>query len=250
MMLGHFAAGFAAKRFAPKVSLGTALLAAQFMDLLWPLLVLAGLEHVHIDLGNTAVTPLDFIYFPISHSLAGSLIWAAAAGTAIYAVRRRLRGALILAGAVMSHWVLDFISHRPDLPLGFASARVGLGLWYSVAATVAVELALFATGIWLYLRTTTAKDRTGSVAFWSGLALMLIIYVANIIGPPPPSVDAVAIAGNLSWLFVAWGYWVDRHRTAAEPRPIGVQIANRTEDAPERWVIPARAQSLGRTLHE
>ena len=212
MFVGHLAVGFAAKKAAPRASLGTAMLAVTFADLLWPALLLAGLEEVRIAPGITAVTPLDFVSYPISHSLLADLVWGAALGGLYYARRRDARGAAVLAACVVSHWVLDFASHRPDMPILPGGARYGLGLWYSVPATVAVELAMGALGLAIYLRATKAADRTGSIALWSLVAFLLAVYAANLLGPPPPDPRTLAWAANASWLLVAWAYWIDRHR--------------------------------------
>jgi hypothetical protein len=212
VFLGHLAVGFAAKTVAPRATLGTAVMGVLLADLLWPLLLLAGLEEVRIAPGITAVTPLDFVSYPISHSLLADLLWGAALGGAYYALRRDGRGAAVLAGCVISHWVLDFVSHRPDMPLVPGGARYGLGLWDSVPATVAVELVLLAAGLLLYLRATRAADRLGSVALWTFVLFLLAAYAANLLGPPPPDVRTLAIAANASWLLVAWAYWIDRHR--------------------------------------
>lgn len=216
MFIGHFALGFGAKRVAPAVSLGTFFLAAQLADLLWPTFLLLGLEAVEIQPGNTAVTPLNFVSYPYSHSLVALFAWGAALAALYLAVRRgRLAAALTLAALVLSHWVLDFLTHRPDLPLTLrGDRRVGLGLWESLPATVVVEVLLFAGGLALYLRSTSPRDRTGKVALWSLVAFLLVVYVANLFGPPPPNVTAVAWAGQAMWLLVLWGYWVDRHREA------------------------------------
>ncbi len=213
MFLGHYAVGFGSKRAAPKASLGTLILAAQFLDLLWPILVLAGIEHVRIDPGNTPLTPLDFYDYPVSHSLLTALAWGAALGLLYAAVQRYPRGGWFVAIAVASHWVLDVVSHRPDMPLAPGlHTYIGLGLWYSVPATIIVELALFAAGVYLYTRTTIAKDRTGRYAFWGLVLFLAIVYVLDLTSPPPPSDRAVAWGALLAWLFVPWGYWIDRHR--------------------------------------
>ena len=215
MFIGHYAVALGAKKVSPKVSLGTLLLASQFIDLLWPIFLLLGLEHVRIDPGNTVFTPLDFYDYPISHSLLAVLGWSLGFGLVYYAVRRSGRNALILGALVLSHWVLDFISHRPDLPLmPGMETRVGLGLWNSFTASVAVETALFVVGAFLYLRATKARDRVGKYALWSFLLLLVVLYVANMFGPPPPGVQALAVVALGQWLFVLWGYWIDRHRTA------------------------------------
>ncbi len=213
MFIGHFATGFAAKRIDRSFSLGTSFLAAQFLDLLWPLFLLAGIEHARIDPGNTAVTPLDFHDYPVSHSLLGALIWSVLFGSVWFVLRRKLRPALVLGGCVLSHWLLDAIVHRPDLPLGFSGGPyIGLGLWNSLAGTLVTELAIFAGGVWLYLKATVARDRTGTYALWGLAVFLLAIWAGNLFGPPPPGIEAVAVAGNAQWLIVLWGYWIDRHR--------------------------------------
>jgi membrane-bound metal-dependent hydrolase YbcI (DUF457 family) len=218
MFIGHFAVGMAARPLAPKASLGTLFLAAQFIDLLWPTLLLLGIEQVRIEPGITAMTPLDFIHYPVSHSLLAVLGWAVALALAYFAIRRERREALVLGLLVVSHWLLDALVHRPDLPLFPGdSPRVGLGLWQSVPGTLAVELALLAAGVWIYLRTTEARDSTGRWALYGLVAFLLLIYASNVLGPPPPSVEAIAWVGHAQWLLVAWGYWVDAHRQIRFP---------------------------------
>lgn len=205
MFIGHHAAAFAAKRAVP-VSLGVLMFATMFLDLLWPFLTLAGVEHFRIDPGNTAFTPLDFYDYPISHSLVMALVWSLLAGA--------LWRNAIVGLAVLSHWVLDFVTHRPDLPLWPGGPKVGLGLWNSVAGTVVVESALFAIGIYLYVRATKARDRIGTIAFWVLIVFLVLIYLANLVSPPPPSWQAVSYTALAAWLFVPWGWWIDRHRQA------------------------------------
>ena len=219
MFIGHFALGFAGKRFAPRVSLGTLFLAAQFVDLLWPTLLLLGIESVRIAPGDTAFTPLDFQHYPWSHSLLMVLLWGI--GFAIvYGLMTRYRKGAILAGVlVVSHWLLDMLVHRPDLPLFPGSeAVVGLGLWNSIPLTLLLELGLFAACAWLYLRVTRATDRTGHWALYGLVAFLLLIQFANAFGEPPPSVQAIAWIGQAQWLLVVWGYWIDRHRAVVKAR--------------------------------
>jgi uncharacterized membrane protein len=215
MFIGHFGVGFAAKRVAPRVSLGTAFLAAQFVDLLWPTLLLLGFESVRVAPGATAVTPLVFEHYPISHSLVAVIGWALALG-AVYAVtRRNTHGAIVVAALVVSHWLLDLIVHVPDLPLmpGLDTV-VGFGLWQSKAATLAVEIPIFAAGIWLYMRSTRARDNIGKYGLVGLVVFLAVIHVGNVFGPPPPSATAIAWVGQAQWLLVAWAYWVDAHRDA------------------------------------
>ena len=214
MFLAHFAVGFGAKRFAPKASLGTLLLAPILLDALWPLFLLTGLESVRIDPGNTRVTPLDLHDYPYSHSLLLAVLWALLFALSYFALRRDARTSWFLAFAVFSHWLLDFVSHRPDMPLFPGSqSYVGLGLWNSLPATLAVELALFAVGIVLYERTTRAVNRVGLLAWYGLLLVLCLIYAGAVFGPAPPSVGAIILAGFASWLFVPWAAWIDRNRT-------------------------------------
>lgn len=213
MFLGHFGAGFGGKAAAPQTSLGTLFLAAQLVDLLWPTLLLLGIEHVAISPGITRVTPLDFTDYPYSHSLLMTLVWATLFAAAYAALRRSARGAWVCATLVVSHWLLDLVVHRPDLPLvPHSRVVVGLGLWSSLPLTLVVELGVFAIGLALYCRTTRAADRVGSIGLWSLVAFLLAIYLGNLFGQPPPNAAAIAWVGQAQWLLIAWGYWVDRHR--------------------------------------
>jgi hypothetical protein len=217
MFVGHFALGFAAKRAAPSVSLGVLIAAAQFADVLWPILIATGIGQVRIDPGNTAFTPLDFISYPYSHSLSFLLIWGIVLGGA-YRLFTRHNGLSfgVIALLVASHWVLDVVTHRPDMPLYPGGPRLGLALWNSVPWTVLVELVLYALGVWIYWRATRARDAIGRWAF-VGLALFLLIaYVGSIAGGAPPSEAAIwatAIVGSV--LILVWSAWADRHRELA-----------------------------------
>ena len=223
MFIGHFAAGFAAKRLAPRVSLGTLLLAAAFIDLLWPIFLILGLEHARIDPGNTAFTPLDFNDYPITHSLPGVLLWAVALGGTVHFFPRNgkkgdgLGSALVVGGLVVSHWVLDAIVHRPDLPVLPDVPYVGLGLWNSIAATIVVEGSMFAAGVALYVRSTRARDRIGRWGLAAFVAFLVVAYVTNILAPPPPSARALAYGALVAWLLVPWPYWIDRRRVSSGP---------------------------------
>ncbi len=212
MFIAHFGVAMAARRVAPRPSLGTLLLAAMLADGIWPVFVLLGWEKVEIVPGITTVTPLLFTSYPYTHSLLFDALWAALLGGSYYALRRDRGGALWLAALVLSHWVLDFVAHRPDMPLWPGGPTAGLGLWYSLPATLAVEFAIFGGGVWLYATATRARDRIGSTAWWALVLTLAAIYLSAVFGPPPPSVEVLALSGLLGWLFVAWAYWIDRHR--------------------------------------
>jgi hypothetical protein len=220
MFIGHFALGFAFKKVDARVSLATTFLAAQLADTVWPVFVLAGVERVSVDPGNTAMTPLDFESYPWSHSLLTLGGLAACFAVVHYLKRRRPRTAILLGALVLSHWVLDVLTHRPDMPVTpWSQDKLGLGLWNSVAGTVAVETVLFAAGIALALKATRARDGIGRWGF-AGLVLLLgLIYVANLLGPPPPGPKAIGIA-SLALMLVLFPLvaWIDRHRRPRSER--------------------------------
>jgi len=215
MFIGHFGVGLAAKKVDQKPSLGTLFFASQFIDLLWPIFLLLGIEQVVIDPGNTAFTPLDFVYYPFTHSLVGVLFWGIVVGGVYYLIKKNSKTALLLGGLVVSHWVLDFLTHAPDLPIAPGlDLKVGLGLWNSLIFTLLFETAIFAVGIFLYLKITHAKNKKGEYGFWGLIIFLILIYIMNVFGSTPPNEEAIAWAGNLQWLFVLWAYWVDKNRDA------------------------------------
>ena len=220
MFIGHFGVALAAKKVAPRTSLGTLVMAAQFVDLIWPIFLLLGVERVIIAPGTTAVTPLYFLSYPLSHSLLADLGWACLFAGIYKIVKRDSRGAACLWFVLISHWLLDALSHRPDLPLyPGSSTYVGLGLWNSRLWTLLVEGSIFVIGARIYVRATHARDRIGALAFRSFIALLFLIYLINLFGPPPPSEKAIAFAALGMWLFVVWAYWLDRHRLVGPPPP-------------------------------
>lgn len=216
MFIGHMAVGLAAKRITPTVSLGVLLLAAQWADTLWPVMLAFGMEHVRIVPENSALTQLDFLSYPYSHSLVALIGWGLLLGVAYRSVFGGRRTVWVISGLVVSHWVLDYITHLPDMPIYPGGPKVGLGLWRSTLWTVVIETAMYAAGLWIYMTTTRARDRIGRWGFVSLAAFMMLIYVASLTSGPPPSVQAIAIAGILgAALLVVWAWWADRHRTAA-----------------------------------
>ena len=213
MFIGHFGTGLAAKKLDPKISLGTLFLAAQFIDLLWPIFLLLGLEKVKIEQGNTSFTPLNFISYPYSHSLFGVLIWSLLFGSIYYLNRKNIKSALLLAALVMSHWILDLITHRPDLLIiPWSDIKVGFGLWNSVIFTMLIEGSIFGVGAYLYISCTKAENKKGKIGLWSLLVFLVVIYLMNIFGSPPPSEKAIAVVGLFQWLLVGWAYWIDKNR--------------------------------------
>jgi membrane-bound metal-dependent hydrolase YbcI (DUF457 family) len=213
MFIGHFAVGFAGKRFAPRTNMALLIAAPLLADLLWPFFLLLGWERVRIDPGNTRFTPLDLAWFPWSHSLLMTLVWATVFALIYYGFARYRAGACVIWIGVVSHWILDWITHRPDMPLYPGGARYGLALWNSVPGTMIVELSMFAVGLWLYARTTRPKDRIGRYAFLTFVALLLISYISDRFGAPPSSWRDIAWSGVIAEvILLPWAWWFDHHR--------------------------------------
>src|SRR3954465_3385763 len=226
MFLGHYGLAMAAKRAAPRTSLGALTFAAEFLDELWPILLLLGIEQVRIDPGLitsssttagqghvTSATPLEFTYYPFSHSLEMALVWGALIGGFYFLLRRYGRGAWVVGLLVVSHWLLDLPMHRGDLPLWVSvhSPKFGWGLWNSIALTYIIEFTIFVAGISAYARATRPRDGIGRWGLWSYCLVLALIYLSSN-GPPPPSVGALAWTTLGLWLFVPWAWWVDKHR--------------------------------------
>ena len=212
MFLGHYGLAFAAKRAAPRTSLGTLTFAAQWLDEVWPVLLLLGVEQVRIVPGLMAASPLDFTHYPISHSLLAAVGWGALIGGIYQLARHSPRAAVIVGALVVSHWVLDLIVHGPDLPLFPGGPRVGLGVWNSVPLTIALEAVFYLGGLAVYVRATSAIDRIGRYALWLLVVVQVACYAAALVGPPPPPTHMLGVSALLLWIFIPWVARVDQHR--------------------------------------
>lgn len=204
MLAGHYGVGLALKRADPRISLGVLFLAVQFVDILWAVLVLLGVERVAVVPGITAANPLEFVRYPYTHSLAATLVWSAVAYLGTRFIAGGKRTSLAIATAVGSHFVLDLIVHRPDLPLAFNGGdRLGLGLWNHPAAALAVEWAILAAGLALYWKVGRRPK--------AAAALMLFPAAAIAVHEPPPSGEAAAIGGLVLYVIIAAvAWWLDR----------------------------------------
>lgn len=221
MFIGHYGVALGLKRADKTISLGVLFLAVQAVDILWTVLVLLGIEKVEISPGVTAANPLDFAYYPFTHSLLMSAVWAGAA----YLLFRILPAkagwqksklALILGFAVLSHFLLDLVVHRPDLPLAFStgSPKLGFGLWNYPAAAYLLESAIFLAGVWIYLKSTSPVGKVGKYGMLVFALLLLVANLLNLFGPPPPNVQMVAASGFVMYFVLAGAaFWLDKKRT-------------------------------------
>jgi len=213
MFIGHYAVGLAAKKFAPRSSLGALVAAPILLDLLWPIFLLLGWEHVSIAPNSNPFLRLQFDSYPISHGLVAVVGWATLYASVYFGLTRYLAGTIVIWIGVISHWLLDLIVHRPDLQLYATSRLYGLGLWNHRWLTIALETALFAIAIWTYQRQTHARDKIGLYGFLAFVLFLLIAYAGAAFGPaPPPSIKKIALVTLLGWLMIPWAWWFDVHR--------------------------------------
>jgi hypothetical protein len=220
VLVGHLAVALGAKRLRPGLSLGVLIAAAFALDLLWPIFLLIGLERVAVDPGNTRVTNLAFVHYPWTHSLAAAGFWGAVSGAAL-AGRARPQAALLVAAVVVSHWILDFITHRPDLPLWPGGPLAGLGLWNSIPGTAIVEGGLSGAAIAAYAGRARLRGLR-AWAFWGVLALLALLWASQPWAPPPPGPTAVAAGALVMWILPLWGWWLDSP-TPAGPAATGLR---------------------------
>ena len=224
MFIGHYALGLAAKRLAPRTSLGTLFAAPTLADLLWPVLLLLGLEQSHVVPGPNPLLTLWLDDIPWSHSLFTLIVWGAAFGLLYKARGGDKKAASVIAVLVVSHWVLDAVTHRPDMPLYPGGPKVGLGLWNYPVANVVIETVMLGAGVVSYLRTTRARDGIGRWGFWALLVLLAGSYYSSLFTPSPTDIKVLAIGGIIfAWVFVVFAWWIDRHREtipSGRPEPL------------------------------
>jgi hypothetical protein len=217
MFVGHYGVSFAAKSIEKTLPLWLLFVAVQLVDVFWAVFVLLGVEKVRIVPGITASNPLDLYYMPYTHSLIAAVAWSGltfAAYRFISGLKGSTKPALILAGAVFSHWVLDLVVHRPDLPLYDDTLKMGFGLWNYPAAAFTLETVILFGGLWLYLRSTTSKSTIGKYGMVLLGFVMLPIQAAVFFGPPPVSDRAAALTALVFYAVFAWIIsWLERKRT-------------------------------------
>jgi hypothetical protein len=211
MLAGHFAAGLAVKRLEPAISLGTLVLASMLADLLWCIFMIAGIEHVQFRPGMGAANYFAASDIAISHSLLMDGLWGGLLAAGYFLIRRYRRGAWILFGAVLSHWVLDWISHGQDMQLAPGTHRYfGLGLWRSIPAAVIVEGGFWVFAVIVYAHGTCHRTRAGLCGYWSVVAVLTLAWYNNLAGPPPRDPRTAPIVSFVFFsLTVAWAYWMN-----------------------------------------
>ena len=216
MFVGHYGTSFLAKALDKTIPLWLLFLAVQLVDVFWAIFVLLGIEKVRLVPGFTATNPLDLYYFPYTHSLPAAFAWALGAFILYKLVRagHGSRGAWLVAAAVASHWFLDLVVHRPDLPLYDNAAKVGLGLWNYPIATIALEALLLFGGMAFYLRATKPLRSSGRFAVIIFGVAMFAIQAGALLGPPPGSDREAAITGLAVYVvFAGVAYWIEKKRT-------------------------------------
>lgn len=218
MFIGHYAVGFLAKKETQKVSLSTLFIAVQFLDLLWPIFLLFGIERVELHPELEGAKNVAFTFYPYSHSLLFTFIWAICFGIIYWVLKKNVRDALIISLCVLSHWLLDLIVHFKDLPLYTNNLQlVGLGLWDFPAISLLVELIIFALGVYTYLKRTKPKNKYGNIIFWVLIILLLISQIASVFSPAPSSISVLGWSAQSQWLFIILAFIIDRNR---ESKPI------------------------------
>ena len=218
MFIGHFGLSFAAKKAAPKVSLATLFIATQFVDILWPFLLVLNIEKVAVVPGYTKTNAFEFLYFPYTHSLLMGVVWGAVVGGIYWLFKRDNRGALVIALCVLSHWFFDLIVHTADLPLTpFSGYKVGLGLWNHLAITLVIEFAIFLAGTYSYATFTKAKNKMGKWMLWTLVILLAIVQLANTFGPIPSDSVMKLFVSFITFMaiIIAVAFWVDKNREPA-----------------------------------
>lgn len=214
MFVGHYGVSFAFKSLEKPLPLWLLFIAVQFVDVLWAIFVPLGIEKVRITPGITASNPLDLYYMPYSHSLVAVLLWSSAAFIGFKITGRHATfAAFLLAAAVFSHWVLDLIVHRPDLPLYDDTYKMGFGVWNYPALALALEAGFLFGGMFLYLRSTRAVSRLGKFGMPVFGIVLLAIQAVIFFGSPPSSPSAAALTAILSYVvFAAVAYWLESKR--------------------------------------
>lgn len=218
MLIGHIAVALGFKKAAPRTSLGTLLLAAQWSGLLWPIFLILGWQHLRIASGITLAGASEATSHPLALSLIIDFGWALILAGVYLVFTKNRRGAFVIWLCVMAGWLLDFVVYRPGFRL-YPGGRemAGMGFWNSAASAFLIEGVLFAAGVIIYSRSTWAEDKIGDYAFRTFVGLLVFIYLLALMTTPLAGGTSVGTAGFFGWFLVAWAYWFDQHRTPYKP---------------------------------
>ncbi len=212
MFLGHVGVALAAKRAAPRASLGTLLVAATLPDAVWAILCPTGLDRSGIAPVLMTVVRPDFGTDSFSHSLLFAGVLALIFGLGYLSLRHSGRAAVVIGALVLSHPLLDAPGSFTHITFFPGTAPVSLR--GPVPVLLLLESALFLAGVVIYLRATRARDSLGSWGLGTTLVVQLALFAAAIVPPHPLEVQALALATLGSFLFAPLAFWLDRHRSA------------------------------------
>jgi len=190
------------------------MLAAVVADLLFWIFVLLGVEHVRVQPGITTTNALDLYDISLSHSLLMDAVWAVLLGGVHFLRNRNAQGAWVVSIVVLSHWALDFVSHRPDMPLAPGMhTYLGLGLYNSRIGIFIIEGLLWVVGVVVYAHATRPKNRAGLLGFWIVALLLTLLWIGSLNGNPPSNLRAAGISSLIFFsCVVGWAYWMNRVR--------------------------------------
>jgi membrane-bound metal-dependent hydrolase YbcI (DUF457 family) len=217
MFIGHYAPALIAAAHPKAPRLGTLFVAAQLVDFGFFTLLLTGAEKMRVSPGISAMNPMDLYHMPYTHSLAGSLVWAAAFALIIRAWLKSWTPALIAGAVVVSHWFVDLIVHTPDLTLFGSAPKFGLGLWNQPGIAMPLELFMTFGALWFYTERVAPKKASAALPLL--IIFLFAVQLYNWFGPAPKAVDAAlsisALAAYSLATLLAW--WVAKARVA---RPV------------------------------
>jgi hypothetical protein len=224
MFIGHYGVSFAARPAQVRLPLWVWFIAVQWIDIVWSVLVILGIEKLRIVPGFTQANSRDLYYMPYTHGLPGSILLSLVFGiiVALFTSGNRVTTILLVAAASFSHWVLDLVVHVHDLPLYDNTAKIGFDLWRHVLLSFPLELMVLGLGAGLYVRAMTFASAKGRYAFWAFVFFLAVLQVYANFGPPPSSPEAMGLTALAFYLVLALlAAWVERlAAVSAHMRPI------------------------------
>jgi hypothetical protein len=207
MFIGHFAPALIAAARPRAAGLGTLFVAAQLVDIGFAVLLVPGIEAMRIVPGITAMNPMDLHHMPYTHSLLGTLVWAALFGAIVWLATKRKEAAIGAALVVASHWFVDLLVHIPDLTLYGAPPKLGFGLWNHPLVAMPLEILLIGGAFLYYMRRTEAPR--GDRRLWVLAGVLAFAQAVDWFGPKEPAYSLAVpatmlfayalLAGTAAW---------------------------------------------------